>query len=212
MIKTIKELLIEWWAESTTTKMPIPTIYTYKVDVDGRRIHIKSISRSRIYAHYKARKRFPDAKYIRVVSRIKTYWPRLLSMCMMWWSNYHYKNDGTGSAVFFSPDKSGMFWLLFNRAFYRHNHFFSRLFQKKCNQIWWFEKYYLNLQLFFGRSPLLMVVGVWQGTWHNEEAFTWRLFLAHWNLANSNIEARNRAKSRCPRWDMYIYLIQMWYR
>ena len=47
MIKTIKELLIEWWAESTTTKMPIPTIYTYIVDVDGGQIHIESMSRSR---------------------------------------------------------------------------------------------------------------------------------------------------------------------
>ena len=27
MIKTIKELLIEWWAGNTTTKMPLPTIY-----------------------------------------------------------------------------------------------------------------------------------------------------------------------------------------
>ena len=73
MIKTIKELLIEWWAESTTTKMPIPTIYTYIVDVDGRQIQIKSMSRSRMYIHYKARKKCPKAKYIRVVKRTKTY-------------------------------------------------------------------------------------------------------------------------------------------
>ena len=73
MIKTIKELLIEWWAESTTTKMPIPTIYKYVVDVDGKTIHIKSMSRSRMYIHYQARKKFPNAKYIRVVKRIKTY-------------------------------------------------------------------------------------------------------------------------------------------
>ena len=73
MIKTIKELLIEWWAESTTTKMPIPTIYTYTVDVDGRQIQIKSMSRSRMYVHYKARRRYPDAKYIRVINRTKTY-------------------------------------------------------------------------------------------------------------------------------------------
>lgn len=73
MIKTIKELLIEWWAESTTTKMPILTIYTYTVDVDGRQIQIKSMSRSRMYIHYQARKRYPNAKYIRVVKRVKTY-------------------------------------------------------------------------------------------------------------------------------------------
>ena len=73
MIKTIKELLIEWWAESTTTKMPIPTIYTYTVDVDGRTIHIKSMIKSRMYIHYKARKRFPNAQCIRVINRTKTY-------------------------------------------------------------------------------------------------------------------------------------------
>ena len=41
MIKTIKELLIEWWAGNTTTKMPIPTIYIYEVKVDDRRIQIE---------------------------------------------------------------------------------------------------------------------------------------------------------------------------
>ena len=73
MIKTIKELLIEWWAGNTTTKMPIPTIYTYEVDVDGRRIQIESMSRSRMYIHYKARKKYPKAKYIRVVKQIRQY-------------------------------------------------------------------------------------------------------------------------------------------
>ena len=73
MIKTIKELIIEWWAGNTTTKMPIPPIYTYEVDVDGRRIHIQSMSRSRMYVHYKARKRFPNAQCIRVINRTKTY-------------------------------------------------------------------------------------------------------------------------------------------
>jgi len=73
MIKTIKELLIEWWAGNTTTKMPIPTIYTYEVDVDGKTITIESMSRSRMYVHYKARKKFPNAKYIRVINQTKTY-------------------------------------------------------------------------------------------------------------------------------------------
>ena len=73
MIKTIKELIIEWWAESTTTKMPIPTIYTYEVNVDGKTITIKSMSRSRMYIHYQARRKNPNAKYIRVAKRIKTY-------------------------------------------------------------------------------------------------------------------------------------------
>ena len=73
MIKTIKELLIEWWAGNTTTKMPIPTIYTYEVDVDGRRIQIKSMSRSRMCVHYKARRKYPNAKHIRVINQTKTY-------------------------------------------------------------------------------------------------------------------------------------------
>ncbi len=73
MIKTIKELLIEWWAGNTTTKMPIPTIYTYTVDVDGKTIQIESMSRSRMYVHYKARKKYPNAKYIRVINQTKTY-------------------------------------------------------------------------------------------------------------------------------------------
>ena len=73
MIKTIKELLIEWWAENTTTRMPLPTIYTYEVNVDGKIIHIESMSRSRMYVHYKARRKYPNAKYIRVINQTKTY-------------------------------------------------------------------------------------------------------------------------------------------
>ena len=73
MIKTIKELLIEWWAGNTTTKMPIPTIYTYEVEVDGRRIHIESMSRSRICIHFKARRKYPNAKNIWVVKRTQIY-------------------------------------------------------------------------------------------------------------------------------------------
>jgi len=73
MIKTIKELLIEWWAGNTTTKIPIPTIYTYEVDVDGKTITIESMSRSRMYIHYQARKKYPNAKYIRVINQTKTY-------------------------------------------------------------------------------------------------------------------------------------------
>ena len=73
MIKTIKELLIEWWAGNTTTKIPIPTIYTYEVDVDGKTITIESVSRSRMYIHYKARKKYPNAHHIRIVSRKRQY-------------------------------------------------------------------------------------------------------------------------------------------
>ena len=73
MIKTIKELLIEWWAGNSTTKMPIPTIYTYEVEVDGRTIQIESMSTSRMFVHYQVRKRFPKAKYVRVVKQTRQY-------------------------------------------------------------------------------------------------------------------------------------------
>ena len=73
MIKTIKELLIEWWAGNTTTKMPLPTIYTYEVEVDGKTITIESMSKSRMYIHYKARKKYPNARYIRIINQTKTY-------------------------------------------------------------------------------------------------------------------------------------------
>ena len=73
MIKAIKELLIEWWAKNSTTRMPLPTIYTYDVEVDGRTIKIESMSRSRMYVHYKARRKYPNAKCIRVINQTKTY-------------------------------------------------------------------------------------------------------------------------------------------
>ena len=73
MKKTIIELIIEWWTRTSTTRMPIPTIYTYDVEVDGRTIQIKSMSKSRMYIHYKARRKYPNAKCIRVVSRTQTY-------------------------------------------------------------------------------------------------------------------------------------------
>ena len=73
MKKTIIELLLEWWARTSTTRMPIPTIYTYDVEVDGRIIQIESMSKSRMYVHYKARRKYPKAKYIRVVSRKRQY-------------------------------------------------------------------------------------------------------------------------------------------
>ena len=73
MKKTIIELLIEWWARTSTTRMPIPTIYTYEVEVDGRTIQIESMSKSRMYVHYKARRKYPKAKYVRVVKQIRQY-------------------------------------------------------------------------------------------------------------------------------------------
>jgi len=73
MIKTIKELLIEWWAGNTTTKMPIPTIYTYDVEVDDKRIQIESMSKYRMYVHYKARRKYPNASHVRVVKQARLY-------------------------------------------------------------------------------------------------------------------------------------------
>lgn len=57
------------WYENTTIKIPTSTIYSYEVEMDGKTITIESMSKSRIYIHYKARKKYPNAKYIRVVSR-----------------------------------------------------------------------------------------------------------------------------------------------
>lgn len=73
MKKTIIELLLEWWARTSTTRMPIPTIYTYDVEVDGRIIQIESMSKSRMYVHYKARRKCPKAKYVRVVKQTRQY-------------------------------------------------------------------------------------------------------------------------------------------
>ena len=53
--------------------MPIPTIYTYDVEVDGRIIQIESMSKSRMYVHYKARRKYPNAKYVRVLKQIRQY-------------------------------------------------------------------------------------------------------------------------------------------
>jgi len=73
MKKTIIELFLEWWARTSTTRMPIPTIYTYEVEVDGKRTQIESMSRSRMYVHYQARRKYPKAKYIRVVKQTRHY-------------------------------------------------------------------------------------------------------------------------------------------
>ena len=74
MKKTIIELLIEWWVKATTTRIPpLPVVYTYEVEVDGEIIIIASMRRSRMYVHYQARKKFPNAKYIRVVKQIRQY-------------------------------------------------------------------------------------------------------------------------------------------
>lgn len=73
MIKTIKEMLQDWWADSTTTRMPLPTLYTYEVLVDGKVVQIESFSPCRLYVHYKARKKYPNARSIRVVKQTRPY-------------------------------------------------------------------------------------------------------------------------------------------
>jgi len=73
MKKTIIELLLEWWTKTSTTRMPLPTIYTYDVEIDGRKIQIESMSKSRMYVHYQARRKYPNAKYVRVVKQTRQY-------------------------------------------------------------------------------------------------------------------------------------------
>ena len=72
-LKTIKELLQEWWGRNTTTRMPLPTFYTYEVQVDGQVIRIESTSRSRLWIQYKARKKYPNANRISVLRRSRSY-------------------------------------------------------------------------------------------------------------------------------------------
>ncbi len=67
MKKTIIELPLEWWARTSTTRMPLPTLYTYDVKVDCRTIQIEGMSKSQMYIHFKARRKYPNAKYIRLV-------------------------------------------------------------------------------------------------------------------------------------------------
>ena len=43
------------------------------LDVDGKTVHIESMSRSRMYVHYKARRKYPNARYIRIINQTKTY-------------------------------------------------------------------------------------------------------------------------------------------
>lgn len=73
MIKTLKEMLLEWWADATTTRMPLPSHYTYEVLVDGKVVQIESFSSCRMYVHYKARRKYPDAKNITVIRQTKSY-------------------------------------------------------------------------------------------------------------------------------------------
>lgn len=73
MIKTIKEMLLDWLGEVSTTRMPLPPCYTYEVQVDGRIIQIQSMSRSRLYVHYKARRKYPAAAHVRVIKQVKSY-------------------------------------------------------------------------------------------------------------------------------------------
>lgn len=59
--------------KTTTTRIPLPKIYTYDVEVDGRTIQIESMSKCRMYVHYKARRKYRNAKHIRVISQTRQY-------------------------------------------------------------------------------------------------------------------------------------------
>ncbi len=73
MKKRIIELLIKLWTRSTSTKIPLPVIYTYEVEVDGEIIIIASMRKSRMYVLYVAQKKFPNAKSIQVVKQTRQY-------------------------------------------------------------------------------------------------------------------------------------------
>ena len=73
MRKTIKELLQEWWSGFFFNETATTEIYTYDVEVDGKMVQIESLSCIRLYAHYLARKKYPDAKHISVKRQIRKY-------------------------------------------------------------------------------------------------------------------------------------------
>ena len=73
MIKTIIELLFEWWVKTDTTRMPLPTIYIYEVGVDGRTIQVESMSKSRMHIYFKVRRKYRNAKHIRAVKQTRQY-------------------------------------------------------------------------------------------------------------------------------------------
>ena len=73
MIKTIKEMLLDWLADITVIRLPLPTYYIYEVQVDDRPVQMKSTSSCRMYVHYLARRKYPNAKSIRVLKQTKSY-------------------------------------------------------------------------------------------------------------------------------------------
>lgn len=69
MIKTIKELLIEWWAEIIfVDPCPMPFYDVWVVTVDG--MTIKIVASNWVFAYLKSKVKYPKTKSIQVVKRI----------------------------------------------------------------------------------------------------------------------------------------------
>lgn len=69
MKQKIMSKLIEW--SIIIDPLPIPHLYVWEVKVDNKTIHIEAINR--VFAYLRARIRYPQAKYIRVINQTKTY-------------------------------------------------------------------------------------------------------------------------------------------
>lgn len=70
MIKTIKELLIVGWAGIILIDpCPMPFYNVWEVKVDGNTTKIEAPNR--VFAYLKAKVKYPKAKNIRVVKRLK---------------------------------------------------------------------------------------------------------------------------------------------
>ena len=69
----MKEMILEKLIERTVLidPFPMPFYNVWEVKVDGKTIKIEASNR--MFAYLKAKVKYPNAKYIRVVKRIKTY-------------------------------------------------------------------------------------------------------------------------------------------
>jgi len=70
MKEKIKEKLMKWWSELILVDpCPMPFYNIWDVNVDGKTIKI--VASNRVFAYLKAKVKYPKAKYIQVVKRLK---------------------------------------------------------------------------------------------------------------------------------------------
>ena len=70
MKEKIKEKLLKWWSEIIfVDPCPMPSYNVWEVKIDGKTIKI--MAPNRVFAYLKAKVKYPKAKSIRVVKRLK---------------------------------------------------------------------------------------------------------------------------------------------